>query len=147
MRVKLPHDWTLSGLWAQKAPRRETQGGSSFAQALTFAGALEKVGRFGAHPRQKTRHPGVRAQGVGSLVVPRQFGLGEQGVDLTVADTMQPHCLHAAARFGHEVMSIALRGRDGPATQGAQRVRCWRGGGRLTCSTSLFALDASLHVG
>jgi hypothetical protein len=42
------------------------------------------------------------------VVLARQFGLGQQGMNLAVADPMKPGGLNASARLWHEVMGITL---------------------------------------
>ena len=80
----------------------------STPQPLALACALEKVVRLATDPVQELREFGVLPKRLHVVVLARQFGLGQQCVDLAVADPMKPGGLNAAARLGHQVVGIAL---------------------------------------
>jgi hypothetical protein len=64
-------------------------------------------------------------QGLHGGVVACQLGLGQQRVDLAVADAMQELRVPPALALGHQVVGVALGGRDGAVAEGAD------GGGGL----------------
>ena len=91
--------------------------------AGTLAGALAELGWLATHPRKKLRHGRVRLQRVYGAVLARQFALGEQRVNLPVADAVQVLGMTTAMRAWHQMVCIALRGRDHPiAERAAQRL-------------------------
>jgi hypothetical protein len=75
---------------------------------LALACALEEVVRLAPYPVQEFREFGVLPEGLHLVELACQFGLGQQGVNLAVADPMKPGGLDAAARLGHQVVRIAL---------------------------------------
>ena len=92
---------------------------SSTPQPLALARSLEEVVRLATDPVQELREFGVLAKGLHVVVLARQFGLGQQGVNLAVADPMKPGCLNPTARLRHQVMGIALRRWNRPVAQRA----------------------------
>jgi hypothetical protein len=75
---------------------------------LALARSFEKVVRLATDPVQEFREFGVLPERLHVVVLARQFGLGQEGMNLAVADPMKPGGLNASARLWHEVMGIAL---------------------------------------
>ncbi len=89
--------------------------------AGTLAGALAELRRLATHPRKKLRHGRVRLQCVYGAVLARQLALGEQRMNLPVANAVQVLGVASAVRAWHQMMGITLGQRDHAIAERAQQ--------------------------
>ena len=99
-------------------------------EPLAFAAFFKKCVGLGLHPADEAGHFFGLLQGLDRGVGAGQFGLGEQRMDLAVANAVQHHGVRAAVRLGHQMVCVLLAGRNGPLAQRTQHgvaARCGQG--------------------
>ena len=108
-----------------------------------FAAFLKEVRRLALDPGHKLEHIRVRQQSLRRVELPGQFVLGQERMDLPVADAVQQLGLTPAFGFGHEVVRVLLGRRDLAAAQRADRQR--DGLGCQIQRPSLLSFDLAQH--
>lgn len=118
-------------------------GRSGPAPLCAFAAFFKKIGRLAADPVDERAHVRMRQQCLGGVELPCQFVLGQERMDLPVADAVQQLGLAPAFGLGYKVMRVLLGRRNLAAAQRADRQR-----DGLACQIqrpSLLSFDLAQH--
>lgn len=75
---------------------------------MAFAGALHEVVGLGFDPGNKCGNVRVTQECIDRVVLPCQFGLVKQGMNLTMAYPVQIFGLPASFGFGNQMVRISL---------------------------------------
>jgi hypothetical protein len=116
-------------------------------QAATFAAFFKKCVGFGLHPPDEAGHLFGQLQGLDRGVGARQFGFGEQCVNLAVANPVQHHRLSTPVRLGHQMVRVLLTGWNGAFAQWTPHLAAARCGQSLKLGLNALLANPPRHGG